>query len=134
MTVDEYIRSFPLEIQEKLQTIRETILENAPESEERMAYGMPGYKLHGKVLVYFAAHTNHIGFYALPSGHTEFKKELAGFKQGKGSVQFQNNEPLPIDLIALMVQFRAAENAIKAELASSSKKKKSKKEGNSPKS
>ena len=126
MTVDEYIRSFPVEIQERLQILRQTILQHAPECEEKMAYGMPGYKLHGKVLVYFAAHTNHIGFYALPSGHSEFKKELAGYKQGKGSVQFQNNEPLPVELIALMVQFRAAENAMKAELASSSKKKKSK--------
>lgn len=125
-SVEDYIRTFEPEIQERLQHIRKIIREHAPEADEGIAYGMPGYKLHGKVLVYFAGHTNHVGFYALPSGHAQFSKELSAYKQGKGSVQFPHKEPMPTNLIAQIVQFRVQENALNAELASSSKKRKSK--------
>ncbi len=71
---------------------------------------MPAYKLNKKPLVYFAAYKNHIGFYATPSGHAEFSTELSKYKQGKGSVQFPIDEPMPLDLIERIVKFRAAEN------------------------
>jgi len=108
--IDEYINQFPDVIQEKLNMIRKIILDNAPESEEIMSYGMPGYKLNKKPLVYFAAFKNHIGFYATPSGHIEFQSELSKFKQGKGSVQFPVGEAIPYDLIERIVQFRVIEN------------------------
>jgi uncharacterized protein YdhG (YjbR/CyaY superfamily) len=75
-----------------------------------MAYGMPAYKLNKKPLVYFAGYKNHIGFYATPSGHEQFSKELSKYKQGKGSVQFPLDKPIPFDLIRQMVAFRAQEN------------------------
>ncbi len=71
---------------------------------------MPGYKLNKKPLVYFAAFKNHIGFYATPSGHSKFSAELSKYKQGKGSVQFPLNEPLPFDLVRRIALFRASEN------------------------
>jgi len=71
---------------------------------------MPAYKTNGKHLVYFAAFKNHIGFYATPAGHIEFAKELSQYKQGKGSVQFPLNQPIPYDLIARMVVFKVKEN------------------------
>ena len=108
--IDEYINQFPEEIQAKLNKIRKIILDNAPQSEEIMSYGMPGYKLNKKPLVYFAAFKNHIGFYATPSGHSEFQEELSKYKQGKGSVQFPNDGPIPYDLIERIVQFRVIEN------------------------
>jgi uncharacterized protein YdhG (YjbR/CyaY superfamily) len=112
--VDQYISTFPKEVAIALQQIRETILLNAPNAEEGISYAMPAYKLFGKPLVYFAGFKNHIGFYATPSGHEEFKEDLSPYKQGKGSVQFPISEKMPLDLIARMVRFRAEENAAKA--------------------
>lgn len=111
--VEKYIHQFPENIQEILSHIRMLIINNAPEAEELMAYGMPGYKTHKKPLVYFAAFKNHIGFYATPTGHSEFKNELSKYKQGKGSVQFPLDQPIPFELIERMVKFRVNENSQK---------------------
>ncbi len=104
--VDAYIKTFAPEIQERLMEIRAAIQETAPNAVEGISYGMPAYKLNGKVLVYFAGYKNHVGFYATPTGHEAFKTELAGYKQGKGSVQFPNNHKLPLNLIKRIVAFR----------------------------
>ena len=109
--IDNYFRKFPIEVQKELKNIRKLILENAPEAEEGFAYGMPAYKLNKKPLVYFAAFKNHIGLYALPSGHEAFQKELSAYKQGKGSVQFPFKEPIPYELIKKIVKYRVKENA-----------------------
>ncbi len=111
---DEYISSFPKEVQKLLEQVRMTIKQNAPDAEESISYGMPAFKLNGKPLVYFAGYEHHIGFYATPSGHTEFAEELSKYKQGKGSVQFPINEALPLKLIARIVKFRVKENLQKA--------------------
>lgn len=108
--VDGYIAGFPLEIQEKLNQVRKVIRKNAPEAIESIAYGMPAYKLHKKPLVYFAGYAKHIGFYATPSGHEAFEAQLSQYKQGKGSVQFPLDQPIPLDLIAEIVRFRVSEN------------------------
>jgi uncharacterized protein YdhG (YjbR/CyaY superfamily) len=107
--VDEYIAAFPKEVQQLLQQMRITIKAAAPKAEEQISYGMPGYKYHG-VLVYFGGFKNHIGFYATPTGHKAFEKELSKYKKGKGSVQFSINEPLPLSLITKIVKFRIKEN------------------------
>ena len=109
-SVKQYIKTFPSEIQEILEKLRTTILEIAPEASEGIAYGMPAYKTNGKPLVYFAGFKKHIGFYATPSGHTEFANELSKYKQGKGSVQFPLDQPIPFDLIKKIVEFRVKEN------------------------
>ena len=109
-TVEEYISTFPDEIQKLLSKIRETILENAPKATEHLAYGMPAYKINGKPLVYFGGFKNHIGFYATPTGHKKFADVLSKYKSGKGSVQFPFDEPIPYDLIVKIVQFRVTEN------------------------
>jgi len=108
--VEKYIRQFPGDIQILLNRIRATIREAAPEAVEGIAYQMPAYKLNGKPLVYFAGFKNHIGFYATPTGHAEFACELSAYKQGKGSVQFPYNQPLPVELIAKIVKFRVKGN------------------------
>jgi len=108
--IDNYIQNFPDSVQEILLNLRKLIKETAPDAVELFSYGMPAYKLNKKPLVYFAAFKNHIGFYATPSGHSEFKNELSKYKQGKGSVQFPLNKPIPYKLIERIVKFKMAEN------------------------
>jgi uncharacterized protein YdhG (YjbR/CyaY superfamily) len=108
--IDGYIASFPREIQKILEQVRMTIKKEAPDSEEKISYGMPAFRLHGKDLIYFAAYDKHIGVYALPSGNEAFKKELMKYKTGKGSIQFPLDRPIPFGLLAKIVQFRAQEN------------------------
>jgi uncharacterized protein YdhG (YjbR/CyaY superfamily) len=112
-TVDEYIASFPPSTAKLLSTMRKTIKAAAPKAEELISYQMPAYKYKG-VLVYFAAFEKHIGFYATPTGHVSFKNELSKYKTGKGSVQFPLTEPLPLDLVKRIVQFRVKENEAKS--------------------
>lgn len=107
--VDEYIETFPKETQNYLKQMRTAIKKAAPKAEEGISYKMPSYKLNG-VLVYFAGYAKHIGFYATPTGHEQFKKELSVYREGKGSVQFPLDEPLPIALITKIVKFRVKEN------------------------
>ena len=87
-TVDEYIASFSKETQQLLKQMRSAIKAAAPKADESISYGMPAYKYLNKPLVYFGGYEKHIGFYATPTGHAAFKKELSKYKQGKGSVQF----------------------------------------------
>jgi len=109
-TIDEYIEASPKDVQGILQRLRLTIRKAAPEAVETISYQMPTFKLNGKGLVYFAAFKNHIGFYPIPSGIEAFKKELSRYKQGKGSVQFPIDKPIPYDLVRRIVRFRAKEN------------------------
>lgn len=119
-TIDEYIASFPADVQKRLQEVRTTIRAAAPEAQEKISYLMPTFTYKGN-LVYFAAFKNHIGFYPIPSGIEEFKDELAVYKQGKGSVQFPFDQPLPLDLITRIVKFRVQENVRKAQAKASKK-------------
>ncbi len=109
-TVDEYILAQEKAVQAILNKIRSVIKKAAPTAIESISYGMPAYKTYGKPLVYFAAFKNHIGFYATPTGHTKFKKELSIYKQGKGSVQFPLDNNIPYELIERIVVFRFKEN------------------------
>ncbi len=115
LSIDQYIAGFPENVQEVLEQVRATIRKAAPEATETISYAIPTFVLKGN-LVHFAAFKSHIGFYATPTGHAAFEEELAGFKQGKGSVQFPLDKPMPLDLISRIVKYRVAENAEKAAL------------------
>jgi len=112
-TVDEYLSAFPASTKKFLQQVQKTIKQAAPDAEELISYNMPAFKLNG-MLVFYAGYDNHIGFYPTPSGIEAFKKELSGYKQAKGSVQFPLDEPMPLDLITRIVKYRVKENAAKA--------------------
>jgi uncharacterized protein YdhG (YjbR/CyaY superfamily) len=112
-TIDEYIASFPEDIQAILQQIRATIRQAAPDAQETIKYAMPTFTLYGN-LVHFAAFKKHIGFYPVPSGIEKFKAELSVYKSAKGSVQFPLDQPIPYDLISKIVLFRVQENLAKA--------------------
>jgi uncharacterized protein YdhG (YjbR/CyaY superfamily) len=120
-SIDEYIATFPEEIQKILQELRATIKAAAPDVEEKISYQMPAFALKGN-LVYFAALKNHIGFYPTPSGIEAFKDELSIYEGTKGAVRFPIDKPLPLKLIGKIVKFRAAENLQNAEMKASKKK------------
>lgn len=104
--VDTYVSGFGDERTLRLQLLRQVVAAIAPSAEEAMSYGLVGYKLQGKPLVYFGAFPKHIGFYATPNGHEAFKDAFSKYKQGKGSVQFPLDQPLPIDLVKNVVLYR----------------------------
>ena len=113
-TMDEYIAKLPKNVRDVLEELRRVIRESAPEAEETISYGMPAFKLNGKSLVFFAAWKNHVGFYPGGSSAIEaFKEELSPFKQAKGTVQFQLDEPIPLDLVKKIVKFRVKQTESK---------------------
>ena len=104
--IDSYINGFGGVITERLGILRDLVREAVPDAVESMSYGLVGYKLNGKPLVYFGGFPKHVGFYATPNGHAAFVKEFAPYKQGKGSVQFPHDKPLPMKLIASVIDYR----------------------------
>ncbi len=108
-SVDVYIRSFPPEVRKKLTQLRQLVLAQAPDAEEKIAYKMPSYSLNGP-LVYFAGYARHIGFYVGASAVETFKEKLTPFKTSRGTVQFPLDAPLPVAFIKQLVKFRVAEN------------------------
>jgi uncharacterized protein YdhG (YjbR/CyaY superfamily) len=120
-TVDDYIAMFPLDIQSKLKKLRAVIKAAAPGAEEAIKYQMPTFVLKGN-LVHFAAFKNHIGFYPVPSGIENFRKELSAYKMSKGAVQFPLDKPIPYEVVTKIVKFRVKENLKKADEKSHRKK------------
>ena len=113
--IDEYIANCPPDVHEMLQQVRDTIKKAAPGATEVISYRMPAFKLNG-ILVWFAAHSKHIGFYPKASGIENFKKELSIYKNAKGSVQFPFSQPMPLSLITKIVKFRVKEDMEKTGL------------------
>jgi uncharacterized protein YdhG (YjbR/CyaY superfamily) len=108
-TMDEYITTFPEDVQGVLEKIRRTIRKTVPAADETISYQIPTFKLDGKYLVYFAGYKNHVSLYPIPSGK-EILKELAPYKAGKGTVRFPLDEPIPYDLVKKIVTFRLSES------------------------
>ncbi len=106
--IDSYIATFPVEVQEHLHQIRETIKNAAPQATEKISYGMPTFYLNGN-LIHFAGYKKHIGLYPAPQGIEAFKNELSVYKGAKGSVQFPLDQPMPLDLIERITKFRVEE-------------------------
>ena len=121
VSIDEYIATFPKDIQEVLEKLRATIRKAAPNAEETINYQIPTFTLKGN-LVHFAAFQKHIGFYPTPTGMEKFKKELSIYEGAKGSVKFPLDKPIPYDLISKIVKFRIKENLERAETKGKKKK------------
>jgi uncharacterized protein YdhG (YjbR/CyaY superfamily) len=107
--IEEYIATFPKDVQAILEELRQTIKKAAPEAEETINYQIPTFTLYGN-LVHFAAYKNHIGFYPTPSAIVAFEKELSPYEGAKGSVKFPIDKPLPLNLVSKIVKFRVKEN------------------------
>ena len=119
--IDEYIAGFPKDVQKILNKIRSTIKKAAPKAEEAITYQIPTFRLNGN-LIHFAAYKNHIGLYPAPRAVEKFKKELARYGAGKGTLRFPLYEPIPYDLITKIVEFRAKQNLEKAKEKAKGKK------------
>jgi uncharacterized protein YdhG (YjbR/CyaY superfamily) len=113
-SIDEYIATFPHDLQVILEQIRSTIKAAAPGAEETISYKMPTFTLNGHYLVYFAVYKKHIGFYPAPVGDAEFGADLSEYESGKGTVKFPFDKPIHFDLIRQIVKFRVQENAKQA--------------------
>ena len=114
-SIDDYIERFPVDVRKKLTSIRKLVHQVAPAAQEKISYRMPAFWLDGN-LVYFAAFKDHIGFFP-GSAHIvfeTFKKELAGYAGGKGTIRFALDEPLPLGLLKKIVKYRAEENLARA--------------------
>jgi uncharacterized protein YdhG (YjbR/CyaY superfamily) len=109
-SIDEYIASFPEDVQKILEEVRATIKAAAPEAGEKISYGMPTFTLNGKYLIYFAGWKNHISIYPIPVGNEAFNKEISQYTAGKGTLKFPIDKPLPLKLIAKIVKLSAAQS------------------------
>lgn len=111
--IENYIANCDDNIQEILSNLRNTIIDNAPTLTEKIAWGMPTFVLNGKNLIHFASHKNHVGLYPGAEAIISFKEKIKGYKTSKGTVQFSYSNPLPIELIAEIVQFCVNDNLSK---------------------
>jgi uncharacterized protein YdhG (YjbR/CyaY superfamily) len=115
-SVDEYIKNQPPAIQKTLRTIRKTIRDAAPDAEEKISYGMPGYKLNG-MLVFFAAFKNHYSFFTgSKKSLSHFKEKLSGYELLEAGFKISLTEPVPEKLITEITKYRVKENKEKASL------------------
>jgi uncharacterized protein YdhG (YjbR/CyaY superfamily) len=112
-SIDDYIATFPVGVQKRLQSIRRAIRKAAPEAEENISYRIPAFTLGGN-LIYFAAFRNHIGVYPGAAAIVAMKADLQGYRTAKGTVQFPLDQPLPLPLIEKLVQFKIDHNAQRA--------------------
>ena len=102
-TIDEYMSTFPADIQLILEKVRQAIHKAAPEAAETMSYAIPTFDLNGKHVVFFAGWKHHISLYPLPAGDEAFQQAIAHYKRAKGSIQFPLNKPIPYDLVEQIV-------------------------------
>ena len=113
--IDEYIAGFPVNIQARLQGLRDTIKRAVPAAEETISYNMPAFKLNGVYLIYFAGWKNHISLYPFSSAMEASLPGALGYKtSGRGTIQFPVDKTLPLDLIERIVKLRIQESRIKS--------------------
>jgi len=98
-SVDAYIASFPPEVRAKLESVRSTMRDAAPGTEERISYGIPTFTLDGRYLVYFAGWKDHVSVYPVPGGSAELEAAIAPYQSGKGTLKFPLDQPLPLQVI-----------------------------------
>jgi len=107
--IDAYLAEYPNDISERLNKIRMIIHSTIPEAVEKISWGMPTFTFKGKLLIQFAAHKAHIGFYPMPETIEAFKDKLTEYKTSKGGIQFPYKKNVPEELIAEIVLFRVKE-------------------------
>ncbi|MGD8718834.1 MAG: DUF1801 domain-containing protein [Candidatus Zixiibacteriota bacterium] len=109
-TVDEYLDALDDEKRNALEALRKTVKSAAPAAEEGFAYGVPGFRYKGQVLVTFAAFKGHCGFYPMsPDVIAAFEDELKGYGTSQGTIRFQPADPLPAALVRRIVNARMKE-------------------------
>ena len=121
-SIDEYIATFPPDIQMILEELRASIHAAAPDAKETISYNIPTFTLNGTYLIYFAGWKKHISLYPIPVGSEAFNKEIAGYADGKGTLKFPLDKPIPLKLVGRIVKYRIADNLKKTETKYGKKK------------
>jgi uncharacterized protein YdhG (YjbR/CyaY superfamily) len=111
--VDSYLAALPPDSRKALENIRKIVKSIAPDAEEIISYQMPGYRLNGRPLIYFAAFKDHLSIF--PGGYIadKYAADLKGFKTKKGTIQFTVEKPLPADLLKKIVKDKVEEIELK---------------------
>jgi uncharacterized protein YdhG (YjbR/CyaY superfamily) len=112
-SVDDYIASFPPDVQAILEKIRLTIRDAAPDAQETISYNMPTFTLGG-ALVHFAAFKGHIGFYPPVRGDAKLARAVSVYAGEKGNLRFPLDQPIPYGLMERLVKLRVKQNLAKA--------------------
>jgi uncharacterized protein YdhG (YjbR/CyaY superfamily) len=112
-TFDEYIASFPPEVQKILEKIRKVVRGAAPNAQEIISYRMPTFKQNG-ILLHFAAFKNHIGLYPPVRGDAALEAAIAPYAGEKGNLRFPFDQPIPYDLIKRIAKLRVQQDQEKA--------------------
>jgi uncharacterized protein YdhG (YjbR/CyaY superfamily) len=108
-TIDEYLVAVSADKRAALQKLRKAIRAAAPKAEECIIYQIPAFRLHGKMLVAFGAAVNHCAFYPGAYPVRVCRKELKKYDTSKGTVRFDEKNPLPGSLVRKLVKARIAE-------------------------
>ena len=110
-SVEEYLASFPADVRRVLEEVRETIRAAAPDATETIAYDMPTYRLEGRSLVHFAGWTSYVSVYPLPDPAADagLEADLVAYRATRGTGRFPLDRPLPLELVARVVQALRAE-------------------------
>jgi uncharacterized protein YdhG (YjbR/CyaY superfamily) len=107
-SVDEYIAAQPKAVRPKLEQVRAAIRRAVPEAVEGIGYRMPGYKLHGKLMLYFAGFKEHYSLFAASGTFfATLKEELRDYELRKGTVHFPPTKQVPVKLISRIAELRA---------------------------
>ena len=105
--VDRYLASLDEPKRSTLEALRETIVEIIPEAEQGISYGVPAFRLEGKVVAGFAAFKNHLSY--LPQSGSVFPElgdEIARYKTSSGALQFPVDQPLSQALVRKLIAVR----------------------------
>ena len=109
-TVAEYIEGFQGLTRERLDELRRLVLDILPDAVEGVSYGIAGFKVQGKPVVYLGGFAKHVGVYPITDLPADLEEEVAQYRSGKGTARFSNTEPLPRHLIERLVR-QLADNA-----------------------
>ena len=111
-SVDDYIKTQPSAAKKLLSELRQIIIQEAPRAEEKLSYGMPYYKLNGR-LFYLGSFKNHVSLFAMPSAVKKFHKELESYGTTKAAIHFLLGKPVDKMLVRKIIKFRVKENLAK---------------------
>lgn len=113
-SIDEYIAACPEETRERLQAIRAEVKKIAPEAQEKISYQIAAFELNGRNLIHFAGWKKHISLYPIPAGDEAFESEVSQYTDGKGTVKFPLDEPMPMKLVTKIIKLHVAANVKRA--------------------
>lgn len=109
-SIDDYIAACPPESQAYLQEIRKLIRRLGPDAKERISYQIAAFERNGKNIIHFAGWKTHVSLYPVPAGSEAFERQIAKYVDGKGTVKFALDEPLPLKLIERVVKLHLEAN------------------------